>query len=223
MKNLKNLMMLFVVLAAAAFSFTSCNTDTEDYTIDQATQRQYMTMMSGAYSGKMRMFYTDYANQRYVKYDSLSTSWTVRNDSTLTLHRFPVQKRDSAILVPASETSAEAQTLRQLQTAISNINAPAELKCFYYIPASSLVNSQTMSFFVNPVYFKQTLNYGGADHDVYFVFMVNNYGGTYTIASQTFEFNMYLQSLSIDREPKDYSNSVPARYFRNILFTNTIK
>lgn len=223
MKSLKNLMMLLVVMAAAVFSFTSCNTDTEDYSIDQSTQRQYMSMMSGAYSGKMRMYYTDYANQRYVKYDSLSTNWTVRNDSTLTLYGFPVQKLDSAITVPATETSAEAQTLRELKTAISNINVPVELKCFYYIPASSLVNSQEMSFFVNPVYFKQTLNYGGANHDVYFVFMMNNYGGNYNIASQMFEFNMYLQSLSIDKEPKDYSNSVPARYFRNILFTNTKK
>ena len=216
-------MMLLVVMAAAVFSFTSCNTDTEDYSIDQSTQRQYMSMMSGAYSGKMRMYYTDYANQRYVKYDSLSTNWTVRNDSTLTLYGFPVQKLDSAITVPATETSAEAQTLRELKTAISNINVPVELKCFYYIPSSSLVNSQDMSFFVNPVYFKQTLNYGGANHDVYFVFMMNNYGGNYNIASQMFEFNMYLQSLSIDKEPKDYSNSVPARYFRNILFTNTKK
>lgn len=223
MKNLKNLVMLLVVLATATFSFTSCNTDSEDYSIDMATQRKYMTVMSGSYSGKTRLYYTDYINQRYVKYDSISTSWSVRNDSTLTLNRFPVQKLDSAITVPTSDTSKDAQNMRELQTAISKITTPVDMKCYYYIPASSLVNDQTLSFFVNPVYFKQTLNYGGANHDVYFVFMVNNYGGTYWYSTQAYEFNMYLQSFSIDREPKDFSNSVPAKYFRNILFQNVVK
>lgn len=223
MKNFKKLLFMLAVVLTAAVTFTSCNSDNNDYYIDQTQQKQYMTMMANSYVGKMRSYYFDYQKQKYIKYDSVSTSWNVRSDSTLTLRNFPINTLDSAIYVPETETGAEATTLRELQKAISKVKTPVDIKCYYYVPTTAFVNNTAMSFIVNPVYFKQTLTYNGATHDVYFVFLTNAYGGTYYMSNQSLEFNMFLQSFSIDKEPRDFTNSVSSRYFRNVLFTCTAK
>ena len=81
-----------------------------------------------------------------------------------------------------------------------------------------LVTAST-SFFVNPIYFKQTLEYDGGKHDVYFVFLTNNFGGNYNYTTRTFEFNMYLNSITFDKAPVDFNNQVSKQFFRNLLFT----
>lgn len=221
--NFKHLMMLFVCLLGGMTFFASCISDDDDYSIDLATQQAYMQTMSGSYMGKVRMYYVNNFKQQLVKYDSINTTWNVRRDSTLTLYDFPINKLDSAIYISPNSNNAEVTELRALQSAISAIKTPSNLKCYYYVPTKSLVSSQWMQFIVNPIYFKQTLTYNGKQHDVYFVFRTGYYGGTFTTSSRQFEFNMYLQSISIDKEPKDYSNSIPSTYFRNILLTCNTK
>lgn len=219
MKNLKMFFVLVVAMLATAMTFTACTDDNDDKALDANAQKQYMTMMSGSYTGKMRMYYADMSKQKYVQYDSLQTMWQVRSDSTLTISSFPVSSLDSCINVPKGEISSEATQLRELQQAIGQIKNPIQLQAYYYIPVSSFISNDYISFFVNPVFFKQTLNYNGADHDVYFVFLTNSYGGNFDRTGRLFEYHMYLQSVSIDKKPVDYSNSVSARYFRNLLIT----
>lgn len=222
MKNLKHLAMLLVGFMVTVICFSSCISDGDDYSIDEATQKSYMKTMTGMYNGKVRMHYVSNSPMNYqgiVKYDSINTTWTVRQDSTLTLYDFPVNKLDSAIYISKNASNAETQDLRALQEAISNIKTPANIQCYYYVPTSTFVNSQIIQYFVNPVYFKQTLTYNGKTHDVYFVFRTNYYGGAFTISSRQFDFNMFLQSISIDKVPVDYSNSVPSTYFRGLLIT----
>lgn len=89
MKNLKTILLSVFGMMAIAISFTSCNTDSTDNSIDYQTQKQYQSTMANMYSGKMRVYYADAQKRQYVKYDSVQTRWTVRTDSTLTVSDFP--------------------------------------------------------------------------------------------------------------------------------------
>lgn len=224
MKNLKNLLMLLVSILTMSVALTSCNTDSDDYSIAPAVNQQYMQLMSmnGPYSGKTRMHYITNGN-RIVKYDSTSVcSWSLRTDSTLTIHNFPVSCLDSAIVVPSGEISAQATTLRELQKAISNIKDNIDIKGRYYIPNNTQYISNAGAYVVvNPIYFKQTLTYEGKQHDVYFVFYYDRCMGFFNNASvtKTFEFPMVLASISIDKEPTDYTNSIQSSYFRTLQIT----
>ena len=222
MKNLKTILLSVFGMMAIAISFTSCNTDSTDYSIDYQTQKQYQSTMANMYSGKMRVYYADAQKQQYVKYDSVQTRWTVRTDSTLTVSDFPVSVLDSCINLNtpyAGSNNQEVQKLRSLKEAIGKLDTKLDLKCYYYVPTTSFVTSSAISFFVNPIYFKQTLEYDGGKHDVYFVFLTNNFGGNYNYTTRTFEFNMYLNSITFDKAPVDFNNQVSKQFFRNLLFT----
>lgn len=222
MKNLKTILLSVFGMMAIAISFTSCNTDSTDYSIDYQTQKQYQSTMANMYSGKMRVYYADAQKQQYVKYDSVQTRWTVRTDSTLTVSDFPVSVLDSCINLNtpyAGSNNQEVQKLRSLKEAIGKLDTKLDLKCYYYVPTTSFVTSSAISFFVNPIFFKQTLEYDGGKHDVYFVFLTNNFGGNYNYTTRTFEFNMYLNSITFDKAPVDFYNQVSKQFFRNLLFT----
>ena len=196
--------------------------DKTDYSIDVQTQKQYQSTMANMYSGKMRVYYADAQKRQYVKYDSVQTRWTVRTDSTLTVSDFPVSVLDSCINLNtpyAGSNNQEVQKLRSLKEAIGKLDTKLDLKCYYYVPTTSFVTSSAISFFVNPIYFKQTLEYDGGKHDVYFVFLTNNFGGNYNYTTRTFEFNMYLNSITFDKAPVDFNNQVSKQFFRNLLFT----
>lgn len=227
MKNLKTILLSVFGMMAIAISFTSCNTDSTDTSIDYQTQKQYQSTMANMYTGMMRMYYADTQKRQYVKYDSVQTRWSVRTDSTLTVSDFPVSVLDSCINLNtpyAGSNNQEVQKLRSLKAAIGKLDKKIDLKCYYYVPTTSFVTSSAISFFVNPVYVKQTLEYNGGMHDVYFVFLTNNFGGlnfggNYNYAARTFEFNMYLNSITFDKAPVDFLNQVSTVFFRNILFT----
>lgn len=215
MKNLKKLLLLFMGIVAVSMSLTSCNSDSTDYSIDQVTQKQYQSTMAGAYIGKTS--FMQVAN--YNKLDTIATetlTWTVRNDSTFTIHNFPVNRLDSAINVPSGQISSEATQLRELRAAISKAGTQ-DLKCFYWIPGTNWISTSGYQFFVNPMYFAQNLTYNGETHKVYFVFQLNYYIGQYVATSHKFQFDMVLSSICIDKEPTDYNPSFPSKYFRQIL------
>ncbi len=234
MKNLKTLFVLFVSIITVSFAFTSCNTDGEDYSITMDLQRQYMQQMAGMYPGKVVVNQPNASGNNYVAVDSVYTSWTVNTDSTLVIHNFPVNMLDSAINVSKGEISTEATQLRELRTAISQLS-PEDIRCAYYIPSSQFVSSVGYQFIVNPLcvnsdfytlkatgqsmFIKKTLSYGGTTHDVYFVFLLNYYGGTFSVTNRSFQFNMALASISIDKKPVDYSNSFASTYFRPLIIT----
>lgn len=233
MKNLKTLIVLFLSIFAVSLSFTSCNTgDTQDYSVDQVSQRSYQTVMAGTYTGKM--VFKKIANNREVGVDSVETMWTVRTDSTLTIHRFPISKLDSAINVSDDDISSEATVLRQLRTAISEL-PDEDVRCSYWVPNTMCVFDGGYQFLVNPLcvnsdfdnmkntnkamFIKKSLTYGGETHNVYFVFYLGTYGGTFVSSAHTFQFRMALASIYINdsQVPHDYYPSFTSTYFRNII------
>lgn len=239
MKNLKTFILLFVGIITMSLTFTSCNTDTEDYSISEEMQGKYQEQMAGVYSRGVAVLQPNSNNTEWVKVDSIDSSWRVGNDSTITLTKFPMNRLDSAINVPSGDITSEATTLRALRDAISKLGYES-IRLAYYIPNSQCVTSTGYQFVVNPLcvasdyssimadfhagskkagwFIKKNLTYAGETHTVWFVFYLNYYGGVFT--SNKFEFQMVLASIYIDdnNAPTDYNPSFSSRYFRPVRF-----
>ena len=209
MKNLKTLLVLILGIVASSVMFTSCNTGSdEDNYISPENQRQFQRNMAGTYMGNLVAKLP--AKTQYDKeteFFTTRTSVKVQSDSIFKINEFPMHVLDSAIVVPSSEINETANSLRQLRTAISQL--PDEtLTCVYYIPYTNAVSSSTYSFFVNPcssdfkyAYIKKQLTYGGSTHDVYFMFYINNYGGSFDIMSRKLSFDLVFASINVDQLP----------------------
>lgn len=240
MKNLKALMMLLI--GVFALTVTSCNTDDGDHYYTHEEQDAIQAKMVGTYSGSLYMYKPNTSTKKYEVYHSLPTTWTASKgnpalgkDSLITISNFPINMLDSAINVSKGEITTEATQLRELRTAISML-APEDIRCAYYVPSTQFITSAGYQFIVNPLcvnsdfytlkatgqsmFIKKTLSYGGTTHDVYFVFLLNYYGGAYSVTNRSFQFNMALASITIDKKPVDYySNSFASTYFRPLIIT----
>lgn len=218
MKNLKNLLLLFVSIVAVSISFASCNTDSTDYSLDVPTQKQLQSTMAGGYTGKAAFMKANTAGNKLDTIAVENMSWNVRTDSTFIVRNFPVNRLDSAVNVPSGQISNEATQLRALRDEISKLGTQ-DLTCYYWVPGTNWMSSAIYQFIVNPVYFSKKLTYNGETHDVYFVFQMNNYIGQFSVTSRQFQFSMVLASICIDKTPTDYNPSFPASYFRPIYIS----
>ena len=208
-------LLLFAVCCISAMSLTSC-LDNDDNSIDSATYKKYLTAMQGTYYGKIRFFKeSSKANSTAPeKYDSITgTNWTMGTDSAITINEGIVSYLDSAI----SSKDDTPEELKQLQKAISDYTDEGGHQLFYFIPNSGFVNNTQISFLANPITIKVKLNYGEKDHDVYFMFYSNTYGGTWNNNGSVI-FNMCLGGIYVDGTDKYNSIDVDDRgYFKPIL------
>lgn len=226
MKNSRKFILMLMALFAMTFSVSSCLDSDNDYESNDPVQyKKYLAQMSMPYSGKARLYYHDNTgtSPMAVKYDSLETTWTVRTDSTVTLEAFPICRFDSAIVVSDTDLSAKAEEMRALKAAISTLGT-ADVKALYYWPNTSFVQQNTISFYVNPMCIERSVRYRDADHKVYFWFIANYLGGTWTGSIYpTFEYSFYLSYISTDSPELTINNVVPTKYMRNIQVTCTDK
>lgn len=163
---------------------------------------------------------------RVVKYDSIKHySWNVTADSTITMRDFPVCKLDSAIFIPKNDNSNRAQELAALRTAIhESQNTVEKFTSKYFVPNTSYQHQYGYKFAVFPKTIKQSFFYNGKAHDVYFIFDLAGYIGTYasnSFVDKIFEYNMVLSGICVD-EYKE-SNLISDIYFRQVLMTCTTK
>lgn len=208
-------LLLFALCAVSVMSLTSC-LDSDDNSIAPKDYAQYLTTMRGTYYGKIR-FFKESSKQNSTspeRYDSItSTNWTMNTDSTITINEGIVNCLDSAI----SGKSDTPENLKQLQKAISDYTDDGEHKAFFYIPNKGFVSTTAISFIANPMTIQVKLNYGEKDHDVYFVFYPNTYGGTWT-SNNNVTFNMCLGGIYVDGTDSYNSIDVDNKgYFRPIL------
>lgn len=222
MKNLRNFIMAFVGFIAVAMCVTSCLSN-EDDSIDYATQKQYQQVMAGRQIGKIR-FYRQQGTRAYatqqtlVKYDSISASWDIGDDSTIIVNRFPVYMLDSAIIVNKDATGAEAEKYRSLnQTIRAMKDNPSQgytnAKIMYAIPSAGWVNESVLQFMLQPLTIKRTINFNGGDHEVYFVF--NSYNiGAFSRSTRKAQASYTLSAICIDQLSQQ--NAVPSTYFNSV-------
>ena len=222
MKNLRNFIMAFVGFIAVAMCVTSCLSN-EDDSLDYTTQKRYQQIISGQKLGKIRFYRQSgtraYAGQQtLVKYDSLeNASWYVGADSTITINNFPVYMLDSAIIVNKDATGDDAVKYRSLNQAIralKNSSLGSEnVKAIYAIPSTGWVSESVIQFMFQPTTIKRTINFNGADHEVYFVFNSYNIGACSTSNLQ-FQASFSLSAICIDKLSQQ--NAVPSTYFNSV-------
>lgn len=222
MKQIKTFIMLALVTLTTMGTMTACLGDESDNNAISAEEyRQSLASMSGSYSGKIRFYRpkTSYG-QQYEKYDSTYTTWRVSTDSTITIRQFPVNKLDSAIVVPASDNSPAATNALTIREAISKAS-PKDLKAYYFIPSKNFIVDAGIQFYVNPYVIEVPVTYGGSNHTLYFAFTSNYCGGTWTKSALTFEFNMQLYAICVDSANE--SSKISSTYVRNALLSCTAK
>lgn len=195
---------LLTVLAAfvAAFSFTSCNTDSNGYEpLAPDQQKQYQAAMAvGSYNDMMLLFEKKNAANVNQQIDSVATSCRIsmRGDSTITITNFPIAQL------------AEHITDTDLSAAISK-EAPRTITCKYYVVPNS---TQAIAyFFAWPSVIELNLIYGtdNKSHKVQFVFAPNQmyYGYCTLNEPRQLGFQFYLAQLWVDGAQTSYlKNSV---------------
>ena len=89
MKTMKQIPTMLVALMAAMLSFTSCNTESDNYQLtEEEIQKGFLTV-AGYYDGKV-IFQKNLADgSTTIKADSLDVSWRIDTDSTLTIYHLP--------------------------------------------------------------------------------------------------------------------------------------
>lgn len=219
MKKFRNIFIAAMCCLVAAVSFTAC-INSEDYSIDDTTYKQYMTEMSGQYSGMLRLYYAKSTNSGITaeKYDSVRTDWTVRTDSTVTLYRFPISKLDSAIVVPANDKTEKAEMLRELRLQLKD-TPDTELKAFYYIPSKTAITSSYVQFYANPYTLETSFKYKGETKKAFFVFYANAYSGIWTPSKHSFEYQMGLYAICLNKLDLNSADAITTTYIRGLYLT----
>ena len=180
---------LFTVLAAfvAAFSFTSCNTDSDNsYTpLTPEQQKNYQAAMaSGSYNDMTLLFEKKNDANVNKQIDSVDVSCRVSmlGDSTITMTNFPIAQL------------AEHITDKDLSAAIAK-EAPRLITCKYYVVPQS--TTAIACFFAWPSVIEMNLAYGtdNKSHKVQFVFApIQQYYGYCTLNEPRqlgFQFALY--------------------------------
>ena len=221
MKNLKTLILLFLGIATMSLAFTSCNSD-DDSVPTKEEQLAYQNNMAGSYSGKLSFFAPDAKYTKMEKYATVDASWSVKADSTVSM-RFPVYLLDSAINLRSPDTDAARMTkMKELKTAIGKLKAsePPFMTCVYAVPLNSWATNTYIQYQLisnAQKALKVNLNFGGENHDVYFVFSGD---GSCTLSTDRFfTFRMQLNTICID-ELKD-SKMINSSYLNPLYFYAT--
>lgn len=163
---------LLTVLAAfvAAFSFTSCNTDSDNsYTpLTPELQKNYQAAMAGSYNNMTLLFEKKNDANVNKQIDSVTVSCGVSMDSTITMTNFPIAKL------------AEHITNKDLAAAIAKED-PRTFTCKYNVAPNS---EPTIAYFIAwPSVIEMNLAYGtdNKSHKVQFVFAPSQYYGYCTL------------------------------------------
>lgn len=217
MNKTKNLLLVIVCGIIAVASFSSCiNNDNNDYSIDAATQKKYMTTISmlSPYSNNARLYYSDGYNA--VKYDSIkgnSVYCRLSADSVLNIKNFPICKLDSAINISENETKG---TYRELFDAIHNSKETVDIKGLYCIPYSNWATTNGYQYLIAAsAQFKVT--YGGEEHNVLFAFDQTQSWGNYNAAKLSANMSLVLGAIYLDyKDEKNYGSRLNTNYFRPI-------
>ena len=219
MKKIRNFLAIAFCCIMAAISFNSC-LNSEDYSIDDETYKQYMKDMAGEYGGRVRFYYAKSTNTgvEAAKYDSTDTYWTARKDSTVTIYRFPVSKLDSAIVTKSTDNTETGKMLRELHSQMRTL-PDVTLKSYFFIPSKQAITSQYVQFYVNPWYAETTFQYEGQPKKAYFIFQQNTYSGVWTPTKHTFEYQLGLYAICFDKPETNSTNAVLMPTLREVVVT----
>ncbi len=173
----------------AAMSLTSClkDSDSSSSGLTPAEQEYCATVVKGNYTGKLIYAAKNIKDVSDVT-DTVAVSWTIANDSTMTIHNFP-----SRLL--AENISDEA-----LRSAIAE--APdQDIKCYI-----GFISKDPIQWLINPSAPCYNVQFEGAEHKVYVGFYVNStYSfGRYTASTSKVEMQIVEGAIFMDSKETGY-------------------
>jgi len=158
MKTTKLMTMMAVLMMA--LTLNSClkseGDDTNDQGLTKEQKHACFLKMAGEHSGKMYYQFREDGGTN-VKTDSINVTWTVVNDSVITVHDIPTR---------TLSTFVQNKPLREALNAADNVEIKVYYDCYLESPIT----------FVNyPVAVNSNIFYEESSHKATFGFTVNSY------------------------------------------------
>ena len=188
MKNLKYLTVA-CCLAAMEVTATGCLDDSNDTRSEMSKEEiaYCLNTVRGSYDGNL-IYVSKNVKDVNDNTDTLKISWSIINDSTMTICDFPTR------LLAANITNAE------LKKAIEE--APdQDITC-----RIGFINSSPVQFLVNPVSPALKLNFEGAEHKIQPAFYVNstNSFGTFNQTKKELYMQIVEGAIFMDEKQTSY-------------------
>ena len=186
---MKTIRIFTIASLLAAVSLTSCLKDNDDSNsgLSKAEKEYCANIVKGNYTGSLIYAAKNIKDVSDVT-DTLAVSWTIANDSTMTIHNFP-----SRLL--AENISDEA-----LRSAIAE--APdQDIKCYI-----GFISKDPIQWLINPSAPCYNVQFEGAEHKVYVGFYVNStYSfGRYTSSTNKIEMQIVEGAIFMDNKETGY-------------------
>ena len=125
---------------------------------------------------------------------------------------------DSAIVITSTDKTEKAEMLRALRSQLKD--APeTELKSWFYIPNRNAITSQYVQFYVNPSYIETEYTYNKEKKKAYFVFYSNAYTGIWSPTDHTFQYQMGLYAICLDKLELNGEHTITSPYLREVYIT----
>ena len=190
MKTFKIFTVALLVLVTVAF--TACNSDDNSY--KQLTKEeiaQCLLTVKGSYEGNLIYKSENKKNPKDMT-DTVAVKWTITNDSTLTITKFP------------SKVLAFNVTDAELKKALEEA-ADQDMTC-----RIGFIKTSPVTFLVNPVTPSFDLTYGGKKHKVQVAFAVNNFSsyGVYNATKKVLGMQIVEGLIGVDGTRTNYLKQV---------------
>ena len=204
-----------VAVLLTALTFTSCNTgDDNGYSyLTKEQQDAYQTKMAGFYPNLMLLF--DHKNDANVKNqaDSVETScnFSMRNDSTFTISKFPIKKLAEHISNP------------ELKEAISKVEDKTVTGKYMVLP-NSLTNQAYFYACPSPINLNLTYGSDAKEHKVVLVFTASSYYlGSCILSTKQIGFPFNLSYIFVDGAQTNYiKNSIHSGAYVSFACRNKV-
>ena len=152
---------LFTIIAVLAMALTvsSClknDNDDDNQGMSKEKKHACFLQMQGTHSGKMYFQYREDGGTE-IKTDSINATWTVVNDSIITIHDIPTR---------ALSTFVQNAALKEALAAANNVEIKVYYECY---------NESPITFVNYPVAINSNVFFEESTHKATYAFTVNNY------------------------------------------------
>lgn len=200
---------LCLLVAASAFTFTSClNSDDDDNgSMTPAERAQSLQVVRGSYSGKVYAMGRNVQSGKSLATDSAEVSWSIDTDSTMAFYNVPSRLLAQCI----DTTTAEHKAIRDavVKQAPSNIRCTISFYKYY---------KEWLSYpfwFINPLRVIYNVTANGGNHKVTVIFWGNSTSsfGVYNASKKVMSLEVLMAGALIDGVSRStslsLSNAVP--------------
>ena len=189
---MKKLKFLTAACCVAAMGLTSCLNDSDNTTKDMtpAEIAYCLNTVKGTYSGNLIYLAKNVKDVKDTT-DTLKISWTITNDSTMTIKNFPAR------------LLADNITDEKLKAALAE-QPDQDIEC-----RIGFINTEPVQYLINPTSPSYTVNFEGADHKIVPAFYVNSTTsfGSYNTSKKELYMQIVEGAIFMDGKQTSYLNT----------------